>query len=727
MSKADITLTGTVQRNFALSGTVKIDNDKIGRLSEETLAAGFSNFSLYQRCPHFSWPSWLKLKLSPDSGFLNPVVPPLLVNDTIRDTLPFSNLLSSEEFRIDPFGMLSPSYAGWSLEIWVRAGKILHIPSERTGQISQTRDIVSTVIETRWEEKNFTLCQRIFGAKSDVDEAVVTLDFTLKTGPEAMVYVCVRPYNQVSLGGLTEAKYSPGDGTVSINGKKIIYCPVKPDHSAAGTGDRDADLDLTEDALESTSSIGMAALSLGFLLKKGENRLHFRCSLDPGGLKPGKYDLDMVKKDFIEFGSMRVRQGASLGMPDRNLQNWFTACKMNSLLVQGADRFDGKARSGRLDFRDLYYAVQGLNRMGFFKESDSIAGIMTGLFPLNEKKPDFWTIIAGCYLLCSYSDIFTHTREVEYLQSRFSVIRQVAGLLLKASGAVKGILMAPMNSIPEYCIQEGHPCDTLLLSDALERFSYLARCLGLFGEEIKFRKESERLAGLFTGTMEKGGFLPDDIHFIFYLLHTVPHLQLPASITGRILDAVFSHYGEMPLNVKPYGWDVFNSLVVANSLILRKDPRAHQVLGKLMEIGGGRYSFPSFLNPASGRGCYGTGSSGVASMMLFICLRNIMFVDYTERLELFPIPHRDWFKPGAEIVVEAFPSRFGQIHFRMVSTSNEIQLHFESLPKFVPPDIMINLPVRATIHEADDFIVKREEEQSFVINGWPSVVRFIRK
>lgn len=116
-----------------------------------------------------------------------------------------------------------------------------------------------------------------------------------------------------------------------------------------------------------------------------------------------------------------------------------------------------------------------------------------------------------------------------------------------------------------------------------------------------------------------------------------------------------------------------------------------------------------------------------AGAMMFATLRNILFVDYPERLDLFPRPLPEWFEPGSEIRIDDMPSRFGLISLRMISTVNEIQFHFDKLPKFVPPDIMINLPFRTKIKLEDDFILKREEDMSYIINGWPSIVRFIRK
>ena len=138
------------------------------------------------------------------------------------------------------------------------------------------------------------------------------------------------------------------------------------------------------------------------------------------------------------------------------------------------------------------------------------------------------------------------------------------------------------------------------------------------------------------------------------------------------------------------------------------------------------FTLPDYINPATGRANWGDGSSLGAGAMVFATIRNLLFIDNPERLDLFPLPRESWFLPGNELRIEDVPSRFGLISLRVTSTVNEIQLHFDKLPKFVPPDIMINLPYKTKIKQEDDFILKREEDTSFIINGWPSIVRFLR-
>jgi hypothetical protein len=79
------------------------------------------------------------------------------------------------------------------------------------------------------------------------------------------------------------------------------------------------------------------------------------------------------------------------------------------------------------------------------------------------------------------------------------------------------------------------------------------------------------------------------------------------------------------------------------------------------------------------------------------------------------------------MILTGAPSRFGNINLRMAVTEHEIQFFFEGLPKFIPPDILIHLPFKAVIKPGDDFVIKKDFEDSFVINGWPAYAGFIRK
>jgi len=499
----------------------------------------------------------------------------------------------------------------------------------------------------------------------------------------------------------------------------------------SGGGERCRDIDPRGDKSRQNSSasqFGMATLGLGFNLKKGENRFTFRIALDSReGLVPRKYDYAKAREDYITFSSTRIRNGANVALPDKVMQNWFYGSKISLL------NFSLKSilrENGTIDYRTAFYIIFGCNRMGYFPESLRYVDYLIKNFTGGDNNYTFETTIDACATIESIADYFIHVRDTAFLQGRFDFIKKKALGMYSYSRKIKRPGTHKRNSLQHYSIAEEHPFDYILLAHALAQYSYMARCLGIFGEELKYKKESERIAAILgKAAFEDDSEQPEN-EFIYYNLFAGFPFRIEAITEAsirRLLDRMRSYFSDIPLNVKSLGLDTFATLVTANNLLLMSDAKANEIVDTLLRMRDMVYNLPEFMNPATGRAVWGDSASTAVSAMVFATIRNLLFVDYPERLNIFPLPRAEWFEPGNEMKIEDAPSRFGSLSLRMVSTTNEIQIHFDKLPKFVPPEILIRMPYKTKIKLEDDFILKREDDTAFIINGWPSIVRFIRK
>lgn len=714
--------------DFTETCKVKIDSTKYQH-SQYLYRTGLQNFSLFQKFSSFRWPAWVQALT--DAGHNSAgIVPLVLINNSMRDGLYFTNFLSDEGIFIDPAGMISPSYENWSLEIWIVQGDRVIRAADDWKQVAVDRDVGNSVITVSWDNPLFKLTQAVYGARSTVDEAVIEIDCVLKEKKAASVMLTLRPYDQQRLGGVDSAEYVKDSRCITVNGRKLVCVQSAPDFTLAGGGEGGKDIDVagTEGA-RSLSPFGLATIGLGYNLKKGDNRFVFRVALEKrGGISAGKYDFTSVKNDYISFASIRIKNGANVHLPVRLTQNWFYGSKV-SLLNFSMQNLAGP-EGAQTDFHKGFYAIFGLNRMGYFTESlKCIEHLVKGFHP-DAKRVSFEDIINACYLLASIADYFTYIRDIDFIQSRFDFIRNTALIVFNYSKKMKKAGKTGRNSIRDYYIAEEHPHDLLLIAHALAQHSYMARCLGIFGEEIKYKKESERIANITVkAAFETRAEVADNDFIIHALFAGFPfRIESIHEDAMRLMMArVLAHFGGMPLLVKSLGWDVFSTLVAVNNLILMKDTKGLDVFNGLLNQRNRRYVLPEYLSPLTGRANWGEGVSLAVSSMIFATIRNLLFVDYPERLDLMPLPQPEWFQPGHEIRIDDMPSRFGLLTIRVVSTENEIQFHFDKLPKFVPPDVQINLPVKTRIKQEDDFILKREGATTFVINGWPSIIRFIRK
>ncbi len=723
------------QSHLAVLSDFVRDNFNIEKLllTGNELSEGLENFLRFQKYPNYRWPAWVEMNAGGKTGSSYGITHPLLINNILGHSLSFSNSISKDEIYIEPSGGISLSYGAWSLEFWILLGDTLYRPQEDPGEVRIKRDPATSIVEIVWKNKVMQLKQIIYGARSNTDEAVIESECTLNTpGRDAHLIISVRPYNNRKIGGLNVIEFNKSARVMKINDRKSLAVDDKPEFINAGNGEAgDVVLNTGHDVSGIVCKKGMASMSLGYKLKKGANSIYVRLSLDShGDLSHGKIDFTRLKRDYIDFSKFRINSGMNLSTPDSEFNSWFYASKSSVLNFLDKEAFLDQDIDS-FDCRKIFYMIFGFNRMGYVTESKKYVDLIISKYIVNEKNMNFSSANDVFYIINSFADYFIHTRDLDYLQLNYlERLKKFGTCLFKYSSTIKKVEDLGTNTIDERYMKEPRYDDLILMAYSLYQFSYLARCLGIFDDEKRFMKEYERIENIFlkyAGEYESRYF-PDE--FFYYDLQSAYPFRMEnitGDITKSMIERIIKHFNADLLHNKSLGFDIFPSIIFITNLIIQKDSRAIEIIRKLFQYGGENYSLPEFINPSTGKGGRGRGASKLISSLIFSMIRNFIFIDTKERLDIFPVPVESWFKPGVNIIVDDAPSRFGRINFNVKTTSNEIQFYFNKLPKYIPPDIMINLPFKVEIVEGDDFIVKKIVNNTFIIHGWPALVRFLKK
>lgn len=702
-----------------------IDSEKLGFISEE-MEAGFSNFLHYQKYAGFDWPAWIIDSGNNFSSNYRAATIPLLLNNNLRQWQNFTNFFSPHHVKVNNTGMISgPDDSPWSVEFRVLyKGEVYYI-NDNPHRIRGGVDSSNGIINMTGDFGDFSFKESIFGARSNIDESVVKLsaDFK-KADSESIFFVVIRPYNNTTIGNLKNILFDPADLLLSINEKKHMAFSHKPDIFFTGNG-KDGDINLS--GSEGTGSVicseGMATLALGYRIKGSGFGLWLRISLDrEGDLVPVKVNYDTALEDFRKFVGVRLNNGVTLDSPDREVRSLCGLSKLSLLkgMTIGRDRFS-------VDFyRKTFFYISALNRAGYDAEAGSALDKLFNNLKINKKKIDFISAIKSAYLLIAYNDYYLHKRDMEFLQKNFTSIKSIGDYIYSYSSEIHSIAQMKTTSLPYVFIKR--PCghDLIVIAAAMNHMSYLSRCMGIFGDESRFKNEAERLNAIlrddYRNRMENGLVGYDD----YYGLLALPDKSL-AGVTSEDYDHYLSliyNNSNYPVFNRLFGVDNNASAVLLNQLLLQNSPLFHDFKKKFFSLTSELFLTPDFINPVTGNGCNGSGKSEIVTSLYFIIIRNMFFIDREDRLELFPVPESGWFKPGSRIQVDQSPSRFGLISFTVETGEKDVKIIFNDPPKYLPPDIMINLPFNASILEGDDFIVKKQTASAFLINGWPSVVRF---
>ena len=710
---------------------------------------GILNYSLFKKFHFYRWPLWLCSSLNVESKAFRPVTPPFLINNYYREWLDFTNFLSSKHVMVDPAGMVSPEHYSWSIELWVLHNNELYRPQHDLPSIDQKRDSQTGLIKTEWKTNNFILTSELYGTRTAIDEAIIDVTCSILTKPSGSSMILVfRPYNNDRIGGINHIEFRESDKTARINKKDVVHISKNPREVFTGNGSL-GDVHWSDSSNKSHSSQGMSSMGLLYPIKKEGLNIKIRLSLSVGKpVDPLKLNYQNVKKDFLDYLHLMRSKGFSTSLKDTFFSDWLANCKL--IALGQVNKVSSILRSGSIEnesSKKAYFLLKSLSRMGYSEESEFL--IKTWFKALHFDEPLLFSdAINICYFISSYTDYYIIMRDTEFLKDRFENIQGfAASLIAVARDFIKKNIKKISNNPITGNFDELPPIhDVLLLAHSLLQYAYLARTIGLFGEEIKFSSEAKKLNDYIRNIFirytsfsenqikEIGAIsdpsMPLDDYFGLATFSLFPYSNESLKVEDHValFKIITSFYKKFPIFIKSIGGiDVFLSFMLANNLLLLNDNRSLDIADFLLAIGSGKYSLPDYLHPVNLTGIHGEGESGLVNSSVFLLLRNMLFTEYPNRLELFPCPRREWFTPGSEFTVENAPSRFGMINFKVVCTINEIQIYFTELPKFIPPDILIHLPFDTTLKDGDDFVLKKETGESYVINGWPSVIRFGRK
>ena len=706
------------------SGVKDIIDDSKERYIVDCLSEGLSNRVIFEKFNNYRWPLWLEYSTNFSSDSCGAYSNPLLLNTTYREWQVFTNYLSSNEIIIDRAGMISgPSAAKWSLEFWVFNNGKIHRPQHDSDNLKISRNARTGEVIFVWDTDNFSLTKRIAGSRSSVDEVLLSVELnTRKNGRGGFLLAAVRPYNNRFLGGITSIEVDKGAGLISVNGKGLIGFDSAPEEILTGSG-VSGDIDVTSQPSENNVNcgFGMATAALKYGAESGKKIFNFRISLN------GKASLPVLKlnyinlfKEFNMFSALRLSEGIKADLSDTDFTELFLQSRLSILNIN-----DGDIEGDDVEvYRKLYFFVYAFCRTGALDRAEIFFKKKLESFVFDKKNIVIGDIVKGCFLIKSCYEIFIHKRETGFLQVYYSALKGIADFIYKFSVNMHEA-DGNRQSSNINCFAVAHNItETIYIFSAVSNISYLARCMGIFGDESKFKNESLRLQSLIIDSLSRGKSVSN--HDAVFSLLTLPDKELLSLKTDEyreMIKTLLSLKG-FPVIHPLYGIDMLSSAVILNQLFSSGLYEADTYFEMLVKYIDGFHVIPEYIDPLSGKGSWGEGNSKVVSAVLFAILRNRLFIDGTERLELFPAPDSRWFKNGGRIKVEDATSRYGIISFNMEIQDDEVRLSFGGSPKYLPPDILINFPYNTVVIAGDDFIVKKKTGYNYIISGWPSSIRF---
>jgi hypothetical protein len=332
------------------------------------------------------WPYWLERQLDPASpAFVPRGHLPFLTNVTARNWTAVGNVGSPWEAIVDPRGLVTPWFDGWSLDWWIGAEDRWHLPSREIAVRQRLIDD-TPVVETAMRVPSGDAVHRAYVVR-DGDSELVVVEIENRSRVPFAVALAVRPCNPEGL-AVVERIGLHDDTTVTVDGRVAMLLPRRPARMAASVF-HDGDVLAAVTGGEAGESFpddlrdeaGMASAAFVFPLAHtatlrvglplvATRRTRRRGLARRRAAKAPALPASIPTADQVANGwRAHIDRGMRLELPDARLTSCIAANRAFLLLLHDGDEITpGPSTYHRFWFRDATYLLAALDRYGYDRE-----------------------------------------------------------------------------------------------------------------------------------------------------------------------------------------------------------------------------------------------------------------------------------------------------------------------------------------------------------------------
>jgi hypothetical protein len=674
-------------------------------------------------------PYWLRRQLDPDDpGYVPRALNQFLGNQSYRNWTAVGALDSDREVVVDPRGLVTPWFNGWSLDHYLEVGGERHAAAEM-GEYLQEGEEAFPLIRGSFSAGGLTLVSEVWVDDFAGQEQVVVSFRVRAEAPVADVRLAIalRPFNPEGVSLLHQVA---ARGAIwEVEGRPAIAFDRPPDGRRLSTfrlGDAACGAGY-EDVAELRCGNGLLTAVAFFdldLISSRESRVLVTATVRPEdrviefarGLVrlEGRPGPSAVRRDEWREA---LGRGMRLRLPDEDLQRSFERHRLYLLLLDdGEEIHPGPFTYHHHWFRDSAYLIAALTRLGFHdrarrkletwperQERDGYFLSQRGEWDSNGQA--IWTIL----------DHYRHTRDAAFLGHCYDAIfrgarwiRQMRRSAAHYPDAPRGLLPAGF-SAEHFGPNDYYLWDNFWAMAGLREAAMAAEALGEPSTARWLRHELDDYRRSVSDVLEEvrarqgNRILPPSPYrrpgpasvgalAAWYPLELYPSADPWLRETVSYLLREHVHHGGFFHSLTHSGVNVYLTCHLAQCLLLLGDDRAHRLARDLLALASPTLTWPEALHPLTGEGCMGDGMHGWASADWLLLLRAMVLQEFRGALVLTPALPRQWLRSGARIDVAGAPTRFGRLDFQIILDERELQLEIETQLHRPPEKLLWALP-----------------------------------
>ncbi len=699
-------------------------------------ARGLINTKAIQHNLDWVWPYWVERQFDPeDVSFIPRAFSFTHVNLTHRNWtavgLPDIPLYP----LVDPRGLVTPFYDGWSIDFWIIDEKNRQLfPSRLPSVDQQWVKRANPSLMTVCEQEAMCLATMV---SMSLEEGIPRLKVTVQAVSDltGRLVVALRPYNPEGVQFINKIAYE--HGFLRINSQAFLTLSRPPERvffSDYRAGDVLHQLRKEGPTADNiTCETGMATAAAIYPLSPGKKTEIFcTIALDQDLKKatrpfpnPNKWDKCVnkiipyrknAKNNFSLTDASRtwrdaLSEAAALRVPDQRLQQLYESSVLTLIHLTAGEPVPGPYTYKRFWFRDACFMLNALLALGLTERTLE----RISRFPARQQR-------SGYYL--SQSGEWDSNGQVLWLVHRFqqctgrdidgplldSVIRGAAWIKAKiigSQGPYRGLLPSGF-SAEHFGPNDYYYWDDFWAVAGLRGAAQLAArhrpeahsWIQSAADDL-YRTVTRSIEGTDTGRSEGG--IPAsptrrlDAGAIGSLVADYPLQLLPANdpriaATVEFLLSNCLHRSSFFQDIIHSGINSYLTLALAQTLLRCGDDRYRKLVHSVAGLATSTGQWPEAIHPATGGGCMGDGEHGWAVAEWIMMMRHLFIREEGGEIVIGSGIFPEWLEEETVMGFGPTPTPFGSLKVEIISGAGRKTLRIDARWHDTPPALRLIIP-----------------------------------
>ena len=683
-------------------------------------ARGLINSLAIQHNLDWIWPYWVECQYDPEcEAFIPRSFSLTQINLTHRNWTALGVPDGTEFPIIDPRGLVTPFYDGWSIDVWIvpEEGEPL-IPS-RSPNVSQKlrfTDNLCVITESSLEQLKLRLEAQVIGsAEAPICQVKIAGSAHIKS----RLVVSIRPYNPEGVSFINRITLENSLGW-QVNRENFIYFDKHPDRcifSDYQRGDVYSRLSVKENEKGISCKVGMASAAALYILEAGrpeEITLSVPLTKNKVEIK-SKYP-----QEATQLAWTKSLQGvSSLQVPDEHFQFLYEAAIRTMILHSPKEVYPGPYIYRRFWFRDATFILYSMLSVGLTERVrralDCFRFRQTSQGYFLSQEGEWDSNGEALWIMRRYCEMTGNVPPKEWKESIGKAGKWICKKCLSSDLRSPHAGLLPAGFSAEHLgPNDFYYWDDFWAVAGLKAASFLSDAYKEDDAAIYFEKESQALLESIDQSLKK-----TEVRLERLAIPASPYRRLDSGAIGslaasyplrifkpndpRVLDTVdflmknCLVHGGFFHDMTHSGINPYLTLHLAQVLLRAGDPRYFGLMTAVANLASPTGQWPESVHPRTGGGCMGDGQHVWAAAEWVLMIRNCFVREENGRLILCSGIPRDWLKKKQTIAFGPAPTSFGVIRISIKPQEQNVLVEWQGIWLTKEPPIDIQLPGFASV------------------------------